>query len=135
MPEKDPANDAAPGVKRNDRLSRERIERASHDGSLRGIDVWQVCARNQMGMELEPADEGIAFGVFDVVRFREAAEPGAEPITIALPDLGKNSDASDAGGIGHTFHHVAEQRFDVVESAEDARKTQQRHRGVATFQG
>jgi hypothetical protein len=80
-----------------------------------------------VSVKFEPAHEGVALAVFGVVRFRETTQPGAEPITVALADLGKNPDATYAGRIRDAFHDVTQKSFDIVETPEDAREAQQRH--------
>src|SRR5436190_17643742 len=127
MTEKDPADDPAASVQRYDHFRRESIEGAPHEGALPGIDVRQVRAGNQVRVQLKPADESVALPVLDVVGFRKATQAGAETVAIALPDLGKNSNASYAGRIGHTFDEVCQEGFDVIETPEHAGKTQERH--------
>ena len=134
MTEKEPADDPAAGMERYDHLGRESIQRAPHDGALGRIDVRQIRAVNQMGVQLEPADEGIAFAVLDVVSFGEATQPGAEPVAVALSYLGKNSDAPDAGRVRYAFDDVGQQRLDVIEPPKHARKTQERQGYLGTFE-
>ena len=108
-------------------------DRAAHDRALPRFDLRQIRARNQMRMKLEPAHERIAFAVFDVIRFGKTTQAGAEPVAIALPDLGKNPDPADAGSVGHAFHEVCQERFDVIESPKDAGKSQERQRIIAAM--
>ena len=87
MTEKDPADDPAPGVQRHDHFRCQSIEGAAHDRALRRIDMRQVRPGNQVRVQLEPADERVAFPVFDVVGFRKATQAGAQAEAVALPDL------------------------------------------------
>ena len=81
-----------------------------------------------MRVQFEPADQRIAFAIFDLGRFGKTTQTGAKPIAITLPDLGENTYTADARGIGHTFDNAGEHSLDVVKTAKDPRKTQQWHR-------
>ncbi len=126
---KEPADDPAARVQRHNHFGAESIEGAPHHCALRGIRrVGEIAPADQVGVKFEPAHQRIALAVFDLVGFRKAAQARAQPIAIALPDARKNSDAGNTRRIGHALDQVGEQRFHVIESAEDAREAQQRHR-------
>ena len=88
-----------------------------------------------MRVQFEPAHQRVALAEFHLVRFRQTAQAGAEPITIPLSNLRKNSDARHAGGIRDAFHNTGEKCIDIVELAKHARETQQSQRWPAARRG
>ena len=131
MPEKEPPDDSAPSVQRHDDFGAEGIERAPHDIALSLADgLGEIASGDEVCMQFEPADEGIAFAIFDLVGFGQAAQSSPQTIPVALPDFRKNAHAPDAGGIGYALDHAGEQSLDVIETPEDARET---HRRFAAF--
>ena len=55
------------------------IERAAHERALRRIDACgEIAAADQVRVQFEPADQRIALAVFELVRFRQAAQAGAQ---------------------------------------------------------
>jgi hypothetical protein len=76
-----------------------------------------------MRMQFEPAHERIALAKFHVMCFGQTAQAGSEPITIAVADFGKNTNARNACGISDTFHNAGKQRIDVLKLPEHPRKT------------
>src|SRR6187551_3151820 len=88
----------------------------------------EIVPADQVGMKLEPTDQRIAFAVFDIIGLGEAAQAGAQPVTVALSDAGKNSYPCDTCGIGHALDEVGEQRFHIRKSPKDPREPQHRHR-------
>ena len=132
MADEEPADDAAARVQRHDDFGAEGVERATHQGAVRLIGLREAAARDEVRMQFEPAHERIAFRVFDFVCLRQAAQARAQAVAIALPDTRENADPRDAGGVCHAFDDAGEQRLDVVEAPEDARKAEERRgRGVA----
>ena len=128
MAKKKPADNAAPGVHRNDYFRAKGIQSASHQDALGVFHLGQVGAGDQVGVKLEPAHERVSLAVFDLVGFRQTTQAGAKPVAIALSYLGKNAYPADAGGISNTLDHAGEEGFDVVESAENSRETHKWHR-------
>ena len=134
MAKKKPSDDPAMRMQRHDDLGAKSIERAAHEKTLSLIGrLREIVAADQMGMEFEPADQRIAFAIFHLVCFGQATQAGAEPVTFALPDPGKNADARDAGSISHPFGHAGQQCFHVFKPPENARETQERTRRRITL--
>jgi hypothetical protein len=99
---------------------------ADPNSALRLIEcLGQVASANEMRVQFEPADQRVAFTIFDFRSFGKTTQAGSKPILVTLPDLGKNPDTAYARGIGHTFNNAGEQGLDVVKTAKDPRKTQQ----------
>src|SRR5437870_3501825 len=107
MAEKEPADNLAAGVERDDNLGAESIERATQERPLilRG-DVSEIGTRNKVPVQLEPADQWIALAVLDLVSFGQATQPGTQAIAIALANARENPNASHASGIGHSFNNA-----------------------------
>src|SRR5205807_3616605 len=136
MTEKQPTDDASTRIKRHDHFRAERVKRAA---KLRSLCLMRrlrkIGAGDQMRVQFEPAHQRVALAEFHLVRFRQTAQAGAEPITIPLSNLRKNSDARHAGGIRDAFHNTGEKYIDIVELAKHARETQQSQRWPSARRG
>src|SRR2546421_5098542 len=125
MSEKDPAHDRTARVKRHDRFRTEKVECAAHERALALVRrLARIGARNQMPMQFEPTDQRIAFAKFQFIRFRQTTKTGAKPVFVAFAGEREKSNATDASGIGCSFHDCSDERFNVVQPAKDSRKSQ-----------
>src|ERR1044071_8124765 len=87
MTEKDPADDSAPGVKGDNDFRGEGVEGAAHDRALGRLHVRDVRARDEVGVQFEPADQRVALAAFYIVGLGQAAQSCPQPVAVALPDL------------------------------------------------
>src|SRR5437764_7470272 len=78
-----------------------------------------------MPMQFEPTDQRIAFAKFQFIRFRQTTKTGAKPVFVAVAGEREKSKATDASGIGCSFHDCSDERFNVVQPAKDSRKSQE----------
>src|SRR6266852_6841047 len=132
MSKKKPADDAPPSVKRHNNFGSKSIERATQQDALRLIgSLRKIGAIDKMRVQFEPANQWIAFSKFELVRFRQTAQPRAQSIAIALPDARKDPHARNDGCIRHSFDDTGQKCVDIIEAAEDAWKTQHRQQGRA----
>src|SRR5437588_12175409 len=78
-----------------------------------------------MPMQFEPTDQRIAFAKFQFIRFRQTTKTGAKPVFVAFAGEGEKSNATDASGIGCSFHDCSDERFNIVQPTKNTRESQE----------
>src|SRR5438270_8483873 len=102
MAEKQPADDFATRIKRDDHFGAQAIERPTQEWPLilRG-NMREVGAGKEMPMQFKPADQWVTFVVLDLVSFRQTTQSRTQAITMPLLNKRKNSNPGHAGSIRH----------------------------------
>src|SRR4051812_13790865 len=125
MSKEKPAQDAVPRVERHHDLGAKVVQRPPQDGALATVsDLRQTRSTNEMGVKLEPAHQSVTLAKFNFARLGQAAHSRAQAIRFAFMTARKNSKACHARRVRHVFHDTGQECIDIIEAAENARKTQ-----------
>ena len=88
MTKEEPPDNLATRIERHDHFRAESVERTAQKGSLGSVGrLREIRAGDQMGVELKPAHQRVAFAKFNLVRVRQTAQAGPQSITIAVSNF------------------------------------------------
>src|SRR5207237_8848739 len=75
-------------IERQDHFRAESVEVTGQKGSLGSVGgLREIRAGDQMGVELKPTHQRVAFAKFNLVRVRQTAQAGPQSITIAVSNF------------------------------------------------
>jgi hypothetical protein len=106
MPKEDPSDDLSAGVKWRNGFRAEHIEGTAHNGALSWIlGLMEIGARNQMSIDLKPANQRVPLLKYKLIGFGETVNPAAEAVRFTFAALRKDSQPTDTGGFGYSLSH------------------------------
>ena len=125
--EEEPAEQPLARLERDDDLGPEQVEDFGQElAGFRVADVFEIGPRDHVPVELEPAHQRILLVVLCLRRVLETAQPGAQPVPLAVARLAENAGPGDHERSGHALHEVLEDLVHVVEMAQRAGESARR---------
>ena len=70
------------------------------------VCLRKIRATDEMRVQFKPAHQRIALTKFHLLRFRQATQTSAQPITIALANARENSNTRNLCRIGYALDHI-----------------------------